>query len=85
MADVNIFQGALFHEDAVEDIHGLEPIESGQVDTQRSNRESHYKISKSKTRPSNLTQKPAAHRVVELPFACLFACLSHTYTYTLFL
>lgn len=62
MADVNIFQGALFHEDAVEDIHGLEPIESGQVDTQRSNRESHYKISKSKTRPSNLTQKPAAHR-----------------------
>ncbi|KAJ8560752.1 hypothetical protein K7X08_022612 [Anisodus acutangulus] len=30
MADVNIFQGALFHVDAVEDIHGLEPMESGQ-------------------------------------------------------
>ncbi|KAH0641095.1 hypothetical protein KY285_037681 [Solanum tuberosum] len=62
MADVNIFQGALFHEDAVEDIHGLEPIESGQVDTQRSNRESHSKLLESKSRPTNLTQKPAAHR-----------------------
>lgn len=62
MADVNIFQGALFHEDAVEDIHGLEPMESGQVDTQRSNRESHSKLLESKTRPAKLTQKPAAHR-----------------------
>ncbi|XP_016541816.2 uncharacterized protein LOC107842470 isoform X4 [Capsicum annuum] len=53
---------ALFHEDAVEDIHGLEPIESGQVDTQRSNRESHSKLLDSKTRPTKLTQKPAAHR-----------------------
>ncbi|CAN4093296.1 unnamed protein product [Withania somnifera] len=62
MADVNIFQGALFHEDAVEDIHGLEPMESGQVYNQRSNRRSRSKLLESKTRPTKLTQKPAAHR-----------------------
>ncbi|XP_075100996.1 uncharacterized protein LOC107778662 isoform X1 [Nicotiana tabacum] len=62
MADVNIFQGALFHEDAVEDIHGLESMESGQVDTQRSNIENHSKLLESKTKPTNLTPKPAAHR-----------------------
>ncbi|XP_019263724.1 PREDICTED: uncharacterized protein LOC109241438 isoform X2 [Nicotiana attenuata] len=62
MADVNIFQGALFHEDAVEDIHGLESMESGQVDTQRSNIENHSKLLESKTKPTKLTPKPAAHR-----------------------
>lgn len=59
---------ALFHEDAVEDIHGLEPMESGQMDTQRSNRESHSKLLESKTRPTKLTQKPAAHRLLSLGF-----------------
>nr|XP_009593452.2 uncharacterized protein LOC104090107 [Nicotiana tomentosiformis] len=62
MADVNIFQGALFHEDAAEDIHGLEPMESGQVDAQRSNIENHSKLLESKTKPTKLTPKPAAHR-----------------------
>ncbi|XP_019263726.1 PREDICTED: uncharacterized protein LOC109241438 isoform X3 [Nicotiana attenuata] len=53
---------ALFHEDAVEDIHGLESMESGQVDTQRSNIENHSKLLESKTKPTKLTPKPAAHR-----------------------
>ncbi|OIT32856.1 hypothetical protein A4A49_26164 [Nicotiana attenuata] len=66
IADVNIFQGALFHEDAAEDIHGLEPMESGQVDTQRSNIENHSKLFESKTKPTKLTPKPAAHRVAVL-------------------
>ncbi|KAL2488244.1 lipase class 3 family protein [Forsythia ovata] len=59
MADANIFQGAIFHEDPEEDVHGLE---STQLDSQMNNGENFSKSPEPKPKQTKLTPKPAAHR-----------------------
>lgn len=56
IADVNIFQGAIFHDDNAEDFDVVDAVESDQLDTQKRNEET---VGKSRRK----NQKPAAHRV----------------------
>lgn len=60
MADANIFQGAIFHEDNAEDTHGTESAE------RKSDRNNGDNISKPVDPMAKQTKsgpKPAAHRV----------------------
>lgn len=59
MADANIFQGAIFHEDPEEDIHGLE---STLLDSKTNNGENFLKSPEPKPKQTKPTPKPAAHR-----------------------
>ncbi|XP_057513276.1 uncharacterized protein LOC130795273 [Actinidia eriantha] len=61
MADANIFQGAIFHEDAVED-NVVTTTESAQFDNQKINVENLPKSLEAKPRQENPTPKPAVHR-----------------------
>nr|GMD67009.1 uncharacterized protein LOC109162383 isoform X1 [Ipomoea batatas] len=60
MADVNIFQGAIFHEDPAED--PLNEIESTQVDIQKDNVENFSKTMDLMPKPTKTMPKPAVHR-----------------------
>jgi len=64
MADVNIFQGAIFHEDPAED--PLNEIESTQVDIQKDNVENFSKTMDLMPKPTKTMPKPAVHRVLKL-------------------
>ena len=64
MADANILQGAIFHEDAVED-NVVTTTESAQFDNQKINVENLPKSLEAKPRQENPTPKPAVHRVRE--------------------
>ena len=63
MTDVNILQGAIFHEDGVEDASQMEAVESGQGERQKGNGE--YQCNPLESKPKQLKDqpKPAAHRV----------------------
>lgn len=63
MTDANILQGAIFHEDAPEDIDRIEVVESKKVEGQKGNGENQWKPLESKPRQLNDKPKPAAHRV----------------------
>lgn len=60
MADANILQGAIFHEDAVEDTEAIEAIKSDQVAARNKNAENIMKPLETKPKPLKL--KPAVHR-----------------------
>ncbi|XP_043709847.1 uncharacterized protein LOC122658795 [Telopea speciosissima] len=60
MADANILQGAIFHEDTAEDIEESEVAESEQL--QSKNEENHRKPLQSKPNHQKSKPKPAAHR-----------------------
>ncbi|KAG9143538.1 hypothetical protein Leryth_015963 [Lithospermum erythrorhizon] len=62
MADVNIFQGALFHEDTVDDLHGLDSAGSRQGESQKNSVENVPKSIESKTNEAHSIPKPAVHR-----------------------
>lgn len=63
MADANILQGAIFHEDAMEDTECSEVVESDQVGQQKGNGENRWNPLESKTKKQKPKPKPAAHRV----------------------
>ncbi|KAA8550557.1 hypothetical protein F0562_002241 [Nyssa sinensis] len=62
MADANIFQGAIFHEDTLEDTQEIETTESGQVDSQKRKVENLSKPIEAKPKQPKTTPKPAVHR-----------------------
>lgn len=62
MADANILQGAIFHEDAMEDIDGTETCRSDQSEVRKGNVWNPLE-SKSKQLNDKSKPKPAAHRV----------------------
>lgn len=65
MADANIFQGAIFHEDAAEDLYGIAGTESVTVDSQKIRVENVSKSLEAKPRQPKSSPKPAVHRVRE--------------------
>ncbi|KAE9460815.1 hypothetical protein C3L33_07244, partial [Rhododendron williamsianum] len=62
MADANIFQGAIFHEDAAEDLYGIATTESVTVDSQKIRVENVSKSLEAKPRQPKSSPKPAVHR-----------------------
>ncbi|PON65978.1 Fungal lipase-like [Trema orientale] len=64
MTDANIFQGAIFHEDAMEDIDGTETDKPDQSESRRGNVENLWNPLESKSKQLNdkSKPKPAAHR-----------------------
>lgn len=65
MTDANIFQGAIFHEDVMEDIDGTETNKSDQSESRKGNVENMWNPLESKSKQLNdkSKPKPAAHRV----------------------
>ena len=61
MTDANILQGAIFHEDPVEDTEGIETNKSNAL--LKGNGENSFNPLESKTKQVNDKAKPAAHRV----------------------
>jgi len=57
IADVNILQGAIFHDDNAEELDVVDAVESDQLDIQKKNEEA---LGKPQVRKNS---KPAAHRV----------------------
>ncbi|GAB4841485.1 hypothetical protein Ancab_022201 [Ancistrocladus abbreviatus] len=62
MADVNIFQRAIFHEDAVEDIEDSEAAEPDIADNQLRSLENLPRARETKPKQQSRKLKPAAHR-----------------------
>lgn len=62
MTDANIFQGAIFHEDGVEEDYGNEMTESAQVDSEKVNLDSLPKTLEAKPKQPKPVLKPAVHR-----------------------
>ncbi|KAL6967952.1 hypothetical protein U1Q18_033755 [Sarracenia purpurea var. burkii] len=62
MADANILQGAIFHEDATEDNDVIAATEIAQVDNQRINVENPSKSLEGKPKQPKPPPKPAVHR-----------------------
>lgn len=62
MADANIFQGAIFHDNAMEDVNR---IESTEFDSQMGNGENGSRPMETNPKQTKFTPKPAAHRVLE--------------------
>lgn len=62
MTDANILQGAIFHEDVIEDMEGIEIAESKQAEEQKGNGENRWNTLE-KPRQLKDKPKPAAHRV----------------------
>lgn len=63
MTDANIFQGAIFHEDAVEVTNGTENNKSNGPQNGNGNVENLWNPLESKSKQVNDKAKPAAHRV----------------------
>lgn len=65
MIDANIFQGAIFHEDATEEVDGTETNKSDPSESRKGNAENLWNPleSKSKQLSDKSKPKPAAHRV----------------------
>lgn len=65
MTDANIFQGAIFHEDSVEEVDGTETNKSDQSESRKGNVENLWNALESKSKQLNdkSKPKPAAHRV----------------------
>ncbi|XWS47166.1 hypothetical protein CRYUN_Cryun14cG0130000 [Craigia yunnanensis] len=62
MADANILQGAIFHEDVMEDIDRIEATEANQGERQKGNGENQFNSLESKPKQIKDRPKPAAHR-----------------------
>ncbi|GLT64825.1 hypothetical protein SLA2020_372940 [Shorea laevis] len=62
MADANILQGAIFHEDVAEDFDRVEPTESNQGERQKVNGENQLNSPEIKPKQIKDKPKPAAHR-----------------------
>ncbi|XP_007049623.2 PREDICTED: uncharacterized protein LOC18612656 [Theobroma cacao] len=62
MADANILQGAIFHEDVIEDIDRIEVTEANQGERQKENGENQFSSLESKPKWIKDRPKPAAHR-----------------------
>lgn len=62
MADANILQGAIFHEDAVKDTDQVNTTESNPAGNQKGTGENHLNSSELKFRQLKDRPKPAAHR-----------------------
>ncbi|KAM6564817.1 hypothetical protein CsatB_024815 [Cannabis sativa] len=68
MTDANILQGAIFHEDAMEDVDGIETNKSDQSESRKGNGENLWNPLESKSKQLNNKSKPkpkpkpAAHR-----------------------
>ncbi|XWS76015.1 hypothetical protein CRYUN_Cryun01aG0141400 [Craigia yunnanensis] len=62
MADANILQGAIFHEDIMEDIDRTEITEANQGQRQKENGENQFNSLESKPKRIKDRPKPAAHR-----------------------
>lgn len=62
MTDVNILQGAIFHEDTGEDTVRMDVVESGQYESQKDSGENRLNASQSKPKQLKDQIKPAAHR-----------------------
>lgn len=68
MADANIFQGAIFHEDAEESLHGIQSTESTKFSGQQANGENSSKSVEEMPKQTKPTPKPAVHRVLKPSF-----------------
>ncbi|KAB1224135.1 hypothetical protein CJ030_MR2G024429 [Morella rubra] len=62
MADANILQGAIFHEDAVEDAEDIETVRSEQHESRKGNLENLWNPLDTKSMQLKDRSKPAAHR-----------------------
>ncbi|XP_022991976.1 uncharacterized protein LOC111488464 [Cucurbita maxima] len=62
MADVNILQGAIFHEDVVDGVDGTDVLNSDEDENQKGKFESSWNPLESKTKQLKNKSKPAAHR-----------------------
>lgn len=62
MADANIFQGAIFHEEGVEEDYGVEMTESAQVDSEKVSLDKLPKSLEAKPKQQKPALKPAVHR-----------------------
>ncbi|XP_004290146.1 PREDICTED: uncharacterized protein LOC101300300 [Fragaria vesca subsp. vesca] len=62
MTDANILQGAIFHEDPVEDADGTETNKTNPPGGRKGNGENSFNPLESKTKQVNNKAKPAAHR-----------------------
>ncbi|EEF29329.1 hypothetical protein RCOM_0318150 [Ricinus communis] len=62
VTDVNILQGAIFHEDGMEDAAQMEGIDSGQGESQKGNGEYQWTPLEAKPKQLKDQSKPAAHR-----------------------
>lgn len=63
MADANILQGAIFHEDIMEVAEELETVKSEQHESRKGNLENLWNPLESKSKQLKDKSKPAAHRV----------------------
>ncbi|XP_039005727.1 uncharacterized protein LOC120133147 isoform X1 [Hibiscus syriacus] len=62
MADANILQGAIFHEDVMEDVDRIELTEAKRGERQKGNEENQFNPLESKFKQIKDRPKPAAHR-----------------------
>lgn len=63
MTDVNILQGAVFHEDGMEGVAPVETVESGLGENHKGNVDNPRNLLESKSKQLKDQPKPAAHRV----------------------
>lgn len=63
MADANILQGAIFHEDAAENAEDIETVRSEQHESRKGNLENLWNPLDTKSMQLKDRSKPAAHRV----------------------
>lgn len=69
IADANILQGAIFHEDAVEEPQGHRATESNQNGNQNGKVENMWPV-ESRSKQLKSKSQPAAHRVNKVVFHC---------------
>lgn len=74
IADANIFQGAIFHEDALEEIEGNEVHKHDQAGGQNQKGQNIEKPLQAKSDQLKNKPKPAAHRVRLLIYASVDLC-----------
>lgn len=78
MADVNILQGAIFHEDVVDGVDRSEILSSDEEENRKGKFENSWNPLESKSKQQKNKSKPAAHRVTNVVggfFSLLFAQL----------
>lgn len=63
MADANILQGAIFHEDAMEDAEEIEASKSEQCESRKGKSENLWNPLDTKSKQIKDKSKPAVHRV----------------------
>lgn len=66
MADVNILQGVIFHEDVVDGVDGTEILHSDEDENRKGKSENSWNPLESKAKQLKNKSKPAAHRVTNV-------------------